>query len=104
MIENALSCEVILPGLFRLKLKAYQGERFPWNHSNAGKDPEGLGRVLENLEIDRGVACVHYLDSLISGVIHPCWRKHNFVRGTNFDHWNERLGPRRERVTNQPHA
>lgn len=66
VIEYALGSEIIEASLFRLELKANQRKRLSWNHTYIGECSKSLSRILKNLEENRCVTCIDYLDSLIS--------------------------------------
>lgn len=98
MVKDTLSCEVIETSLFWLEFKANNGERLPRYHTYIRECFESFSRVLKYLEIYRSVTSINYLDCLICRFIYTNRWENNFIRWTDFNHGDKRLGTWWERM------
>ena len=101
MVEDELCEEIVISWLSWIELEAHYAERLAVDQTNVRECFEGLGGVLEDFIINRGVAGVVDLHSLVDRLARATRREVNHPGWVELDHGDECLGAWRERVANE---
>lgn len=101
VVVDALCLEVELSRLPGVELEADDAEALAVDEADGGEGFESLGGILEDLVVDGGVAGVRDLDRLVDGLVGPAAGESHIVLRAQLHHWDEGLGPWRERVAHE---
>ena len=92
MVENQLSCEIIVSWCRWVEFEAHYSEALTINQTSLREGFECSSRVLQDLEVNWSITCVCDLKGLINRFIWTTTWEIYVFSGAHFDHWNEWLG------------